>query len=331
MPEHTGGKLLEIRNLTVEIDTEDGPLRAVDKVSFDIDYGMSFGLVGESGCGKSMTSMSIPLLIPRPPCRIVSGEILFCGRDVLKMSKAELHALRGKEIGVIFQEPMTALSPLLKIGEQIAETIMLHEKISHGEALERAREWLVKVGIPAPERCMTAYPFELSGGMRQRVMIAMALVLQPRLIIADEPTTALDVTIQAQILELMRQIKGPDAGLLLITHDMGVIWEMCDEMAVMYASRIVEKGKVNDVFKSPAHPYTRGLMGSIPLLNSTGRLAYISGQVPSLLRLPPGCAFADRCPDCMDICRKTVPSLVEKTGRFCACWKTNGDNCDQMI
>ncbi len=312
--------LLAIRNLTVEISTEEGVLRAVDDVSLELEAGETLGLVGESGCGKSMTSMSIPLLIPMPPCRIVSGEILFCGKDVLKMSVKELHRLRGSEIGVIFQEPMTALSPLMKIGDQLADVVRLHTDASVSEAHSKAVSWLEKTGIPDPARCMGMYPFELSGGMRQRVMIAMALMMQPKLIIADEPTTALDVTIQAQILDLMREVKGPDSGLLLITHDMGVIWEMCQKMAVMYASRIVEKGRVDELFRNPVHPYTRGLMKSIPFMNAgVSRLPFIPGQVPSLLNLPSGCAFADRCEKCTEECRRTRPVLREAGGHEVAC------------
>ena len=302
--------LLEVRGLTVDIDTEDGVLRAVDNVSFSMEKGASLGLVGESGCGKSVTAMSIVRLLPHPPCRIVAGEVIFCGRDLLKMPIDELRRLRGKEIGVVFQEPMTALSPLLKVGEQIAEVVLLHERMTKREAMDLAVSWLEKVGIPDVPRCMQSYPYELSGGMRQRVMIAMALVLQPKLIIADEPTTALDVTIQAQILELMREVKGGDSGLLMITHDMGVIWEMCQEMAVMYASRIVERGRVEELFRKPLHPYTQGLINSIPAMNmGVRRLPHITGQVPSLLRLPKGCAFAERCGKASDACRDAVPKL----------------------
>ena len=308
-------RLLEVRGLTVDIDTEEGVLRAVDHVSFSIAPGETFGLVGESGCGKSVTSMSLARLISSPPCRITSGEVLFCGRDLLKLPIGELRRIRGTEIGVIFQEPMTALSPLIRVGEQLAEVVHLHETVSHAEALERARAWLDKVGIPDTGRCMAAYPFELSGGMRQRVMIAMALILQPKLVIADEPTTALDVTIQAQILELMQEVKGPDAALLLITHDMGVIWEMCSRMAVMYASRIVELGGVRELFSNPLHPYTQGLMQSIPGMNlQAERLPFIPGQVPSLLKLPPGCAFAERCSHATEACRQAVPPLADCGG-----------------
>ena len=311
--------LLEIRNLCVEFDTDDCVVRAVDNVSFSIMPGEIFGLVGESGCGKSVTSMSIPRLVPTPPGRIAGGEILFCGRDILKMSIEELRKIRGAEIGVVFQEPMTALSPLLRIGAQIEEVILLHRDISRAEASKIACEWLGKVGIGEPERVMRSYPFELSGGMRQRVMIAMALVLEPKLIIADEPTTALDVTIQAQILNLMKEVKGENSSLLLITHDMGIIWEMCQRMAVMYASRIVEYGDVQDVFRQPLHPYTIGLMDSIPALHPDAtRLPHIPGQVPSLRRLPKGCAFSSRCPHATKEC-DALPTMREMGGHGVAC------------
>ena len=231
-----------------------------------------------------------------------------------------MRAVRGRDIGVIFQEPMTALSPLHRIGDQLMEVIRLHKKTTSKEARETALEWMRAVGIPAAETRMDAYPYELSGGMRQRVMIAMAMILHPKLIIADEPTTALDVTIQAQILDLMREIRGDKAALLLITHDMGVIWDICDRMAVMYASRIVETGSVKEIFAHPRHPYTKGLMDSIPALSThTERLSHIPGQVPSLLNLPPGCAFADRCPYATDGCRQVLPELSGQNGHLCAC------------
>ena len=301
--------LLEVQGLCVEFRTEDGILQAADNVGFTLQRGKTLGLVGESGCGKSVSCMSIPRLIQQPPGKISAGEIYLDGVDLLKLPEKEMRKIRGRDIGVIFQEPMTALSPLIKVDAQVAETVLLHRDCSRKEAFDQARQWLRKVGIP--ENAFSSFPFQLSGGMRQRVMIAMALVLQPKLIIADEPTTALDVTIQAQILELMRQVRGDDAGLLLITHDMGVIWEMCDDMAVMYASRIVESGPVKSIFANPLHPYTQGLMRSIPSINTSAkRLEHIPGYVPSLLRLPPGCAFADRCPQCQDICRKRRPALT---------------------
>lgn len=302
--------LLEVRGLCVVFSTEDGILQAADNVSFTLQRGKTLGLVGESGCGKSVSCMSIPRLIQQPPGKISSGEIYLDGTDLLRLSEKEMRNVRGRDIGVIFQEPMTALSPLIKVDAQVAETVLLHKDCSRHEAYDQAHQWLRKVGIP--ENAFSSYPFQLSGGMRQRVMIAMALVLQPKLIIADEPTTALDVTIQAQILELMRQVRGTEAGLLLITHDMGVIWEMCDDMAVMYASRIVETGPVKGIFAKPLHPYTQGLMHSIPSINTNAkRLEHIPGHVPSLLRLPQGCAFADRCPRCQEICRQKRPALTE--------------------
>ena len=314
-------KLLEVRDLCVEFDTDEGPVRAADHVSFFLEEGETFGLAGESGCGKSVTSMSIPRLVPTPPGRIVSGEILFMGRDLLRLPAEELRKIRGSLIGVIFQEPMTALSPLQRIGDQIAEVILLHRPMTRRDALRMAADWLARVGIGEPERIMREYPFELSGGMRQRVMIAMALVLKPRLIIADEPTTALDVTIQAQILELMRNVKGEESSMLLITHDMGVIWEICSRMAVMYASRIVECGPVRELFRNPRHPYTKGLMESIPALHPDAkRLPGIPGQVPSLRKLPDGCAFAPRCPSAGPKCRTENPPMHTDGDHGVACF-----------
>ena len=312
--------MLQVKHLSVEFQTDDGVLRAVNDVSFEVNAGETLGLVGESGCGKSVSAMSIPRLVPQPPGRITGGEILLDGVDLLKLPIADMRAIRGRDIGVIFQEPMTALSPLHRIGDQLIEVIQLHKQTTSKEAKATALEWMRAVGIPAPETRMDAYPYELSGGMRQRVMIAMAMILHPKLIIADEPTTALDVTIQAQILDLMREIRGDKAALLLITHDMGVIWDICDRMAVMYASRIVETGTVKEIFAHPRHPYTKGLMDSIPALSThTDRLPHIPGQVPSLLNLPPGCAFADRCPHATDECRQVLPELSGQNGHLCAC------------
>ena len=266
--------------------------------------------------------MSIPRLIPQPPGHIVSGEILLDGVDLLKLPIAEMRNVRGRDIGVIFQEPMTALSPLHRIGDQLAEVVELHEHVSKHDLYARCLDWLKKVGIPDAEKRMEAFPFELSGGMRQRVMIAMALIMQPKLIIADEPTTALDVTIQAQILDLLKGIKAKDSSLLLITHDMGVIWEMCDEMVVMYASRVVESGPVKELFKEPRHPYTEGLLKSIPgLAGHTERLPHIPGQVPSLMHLPKGCSFADRCPYATARCREEQPELNTDGKRRLACFR----------
>jgi peptide/nickel transport system ATP-binding protein len=308
--------LVQIKDLCVEFQTENGWLRAVDRLSLDIPRGCSFGLVGESGCGKTVTAMSIPRLVPQPPGRISQGEILFEGQDLLKLPSEAMRARRGRDIGVIFQEPMTALSPLHRIGEQLAEVLRIHRQTSRRDAMSIATDWLQRVGIPDPAQRLQAYPFELSGGMRQRVMIAMAMILHPKLIIADEPTTALDVTIQAQILDLMRSMLDEHSSLLLITHDMGVIWEMCSDMAVMYASRIVESGPVRELFAKPLHPYTSGLMQAMPSIQGSGkRLKHIPGQVPSLLRLPDGCAFADRCAQCMPQCRQNPPPSLRQVGR----------------
>jgi oligopeptide/dipeptide ABC transporter ATP-binding protein len=321
MAEAAAQPLLDMRGLTVEFAVDGGRLRAVDGVSLRLVAGGTLGLVGESGCGKTVTAMSIPRLIPQPPGRIVAGEIRLRGQELLGLPVRELRQIRGRDIGVIFQEPMTALSPLRRIGDQLAEVVLLHRPVSRRAALDLGLEWLEKVGIPDARQRLGAFPFELSGGMRQRVMIAMAMMLQPGLVIADEPTTALDVTIQAQILDLMRAIHRHDAGLLLITHDMGVIWEMCERMAVMYASRVVESGPVKEVFAEPLHPYTQGLMRSIPSLHiGQGRLAHIPGQVPSLAALPPGCAFADRCEHVMPVCRRERPELLgDAGGRQVAC------------
>ncbi len=315
--------LLEVRDLTVEFDTGDGTLRAADAVSFSLRAGELLGLVGESGCGKSVTAMSIPRLIPQPPGRIAKGEILFAGEDLLQLPLPRLRQIRGKEIGVIFQEPMTALSPLQRVERQLAEVFHLHTKLTADEIREQSLGWLHKVGISDPELCLRSYPFELSGGMRQRVMIAMALLLQPKLLIADEPTTALDVTIQAQILELLQDLRRADNSLLLITHDMGVIWEMCDRVAVMYASHIVEAAPLKELFERPLHPYTQGLLASIPSLHQgDGPLPHIPGQVPSLLNPPKGCPFADRCTKVTDQCRQEMPPLKPENGpeHLAACW-----------
>lgn len=318
--------LLSIDNLTVRFDGEDHSLRAVDRVSLDIPRGSVVGLVGESGCGKSVTAMSILRLVPQPPGKIESGSIFFDGRDLLQASLRELRSIRGRQISVIFQEPMTALSPLQPVVNQLREAVQLHRDVSKKEASELALSWLRTVGIPDAESKLSAYPFELSGGMRQRVMIAMALMLHPELIIADEPTTALDVTVQAQILDLLLERKEAETSVLLITHDMGVIWETCDRVAVMYASRLVEEGPVKALFANPLHPYTEGLLASVPVLNreSDERLPSIPGQVPPLANLPKGCHFHDRCPYAFDRCRTEQPPL-DAVGRErrAACWLAN--------
>lgn len=289
--------LLDVRNLSVSFHTDEGVFKAVDDVSLHVKRGEIVGLVGESGCGKSVTSLSILKLIPSPPGKIDSGRIYFNGHDLLKLDTAELRQIRGKAISMIFQEPLSALSPLQRIGQQLVETLKLHNDISRKKAWVLAEEWLEKVKIPDAKERMFAYPFQLSGGMQQRVMIAMAMMLQPDLIIADEPTTALDVTIQAKIFSLIKEMRQEKTSILLITHDMGVIWEMCDRVVVMYASRIAEEASKDDIFIKPAHPYTQGLLNSIPKLTAdSGRLEAIPGQVPSPFNYPAGCHFRDRCP-----------------------------------
>lgn len=313
--------LLKIDDLSVCFDTDEGIVRAVDNVSLSIKNGEVLGLVGESGCGKSVTAMSILRLIPRPPGRITSGSITFRDDDLITMPIQALQKIRGRNICMIFQEPMTALSPLHTIGNQMTETLKLHNKIKTGDALKSTKNWLYKVGIPDPDVCMGSLPHQLSGGMRQRVMIAMALMLKPSLLIADEPTTALDVTIQAQIFDLMRNMRENNTAVLLITHDMGVIWEMCSRVAVMYAGQIVETGTVHDIFHDPLHPYTRALLNSIPATaGNAKRLPAIKGQVPSALNFPKGCRFQDRCQHTFARCRRDLPSLYTHNGRKARCF-----------
>ena len=304
--------LLDVQNLTVSFHTDDGVFKAVDNVSLQVKRGEVVGLIGESGCGKSVTSLSILRLIPSPPGKIDSGRIYFDGRDLLKLDAAELQQIRGRAISFIFQEPLSALSPLQRIGQQLVEALRLHNDVSKKAAWELAAEWLEKVKIPDVNERMFAYPFQLSGGMQQRVMIAMAMMMEPDLIIADEPTTALDVTIQARIFALIKEMRLEKTSILLITHDMGVIWEMCDQVVVMYASRIAEEAGKDTIFTKPAHPYTRGLLNSIPKLTaSSGRLEAIPGQVPSPFNYPSGCHFRDRCPHAFDKCAAANPPLME--------------------
>jgi peptide/nickel transport system ATP-binding protein/oligopeptide transport system ATP-binding protein len=314
--------LLDIRNLSVAFDTDEGTVNAVDDVSFSIRRGEVLGLVGESGCGKSVTALSLLRLIPMPPGRILSGEIRFEGRNLLTLPAAPLRDLRGRSISMIFQEPMSALSPLHRVGDQLVEAVRLHGALDDRRARQLGIDWLRKVGIPDPGERMRAYPFELSGGMLQRVMIAMALMLEPGLVIADEPTTSLDVTIQAQVLELLKAARKRDTSLLLITHDLGVVWEMCDRVLVMYASRIVEEGTRTELFDHPLHPYTQALLGSIiSLTGDAERLSTIGGQVPSPLDYPPGCRFAPRCKHAYERCRRESPPLYELAGqRRSACF-----------
>lgn len=314
--------LLDVQNLSVAFDTDEGRLTAAENISFSIAPGEVVGLVGESGCGKSVTALSLLRLIPMPPGRLVSGEVIFEGRDLLRLPADELRAIRGRRISVIFQEPMSALSPLHRVGAQLVEALQLHLPMDHRTAWKTSVDWLKRVGLPDPEERMRAYPYELSGGMLQRVMIAMALMLEPSLIIADEPTTALDVTIQAQVLELLREMKSKDTSLLLITHDLGVVWEMCDRIVVMYASRVVEKGPRRELFQSPAHPYTRALLESVlSLTGRADRLSTIEGQVPSPLAYPAGCRFAPRCKQAFARCHQEQPPLYDLSGdRRSACF-----------
>ena len=315
--------LLEITDLQAHFRTSDGVNRAVEGVSFSIEAGETVAVVGESGCGKSVTAMSILRLLPEPPGRD-AGSIRFEGRELLALPPRAMRAIRGNEISMIFQEPMTSLNPVLTVGRQIGETLRLHQGLSRGQAETRAVEMLGFVGIPEPARRVRQYPHQLSGGMRQRVMIAIALACSPKLLIADEPTTALDVTIQAQILDLIRDLKRRvGAAVMLITHDLGVVAEVADRVVVMYAGRKVEEGPVRALFASPRHPYTRGLLGAVPKLGSSliaevGRLAEIPGQVPSLRRRVEGCVFAGRCPEVIDLCRSVAPGLEEKAERHLA-------------
>lgn len=317
--------LLEVKNLKTKFNTDDGSFFAVDDVSFSVKKGQTLGIVGESGCGKSVTSLSIMKLI-QSPGKIEAGQIFYRGKDLLKTSDDEMRSIRGNEIAMIFQEPMTSLNPVYTCGNQIAEAIAIHyPKLTKPEIKARAIEMLRKVGIPAPEKRYDEYPHQLSGGMRQRVMIAMAISCNPQLLIADEPTTALDVTIQAQILDLMRNLqKDFGAGMILITHDLGVVAEMCQDVVVMYAGKVVEYGTVEDIFYRPKHPYTRGLLDSIPHFETGHKLEElktIKGMVPSLLKLPQGCRFQDRCPNVQSDCRQTEPKLESKGGtQYAACY-----------
>lgn len=309
----TANTLLEVKGLKTYFYTEDGVVQAINGVDFAIKAGEIMGLVGESGSGKSVTSLSIMRLLPSSG-KIVEGEVLMDSKDLTHLPEEQLVKLRGDEISMIFQQPTSCLNPVFRIGDQIAETIMVHQAMTKREAWQQAVEMLRKVGIPAPEKRATAFPHEISGGQAQRVMIAMALACQPRLLIADEPTTALDVTIQAQILDLMRQLRDETGtAILLITHDMGVIAEMCDTVAVMYAGQIVEYARVEQIFEEPLHPYTEGLLAAIPLLGEMkDTLAVIPGSVPNLIHLPQGCKFAPRCPYVKEeICTHKTPDLRE--------------------
>jgi peptide/nickel transport system ATP-binding protein len=308
--------LLDIRGLKTHFRTDDGWVHAVDGVDLRVEAGETVCLVGESGSGKSVTAMSVLKLVPMPPGRIVAGQVLWDGRDLVPLPPVEMQKLRGREIGVVFQEPMTALNPVYTVGEQICEGLRLHEGLSRAAALERAAELLALVHIPLPSRRVHDYPHQFSGGMRQRVMIAMALACKPRLLIADEPTTALDVTIQAQILDLLAELKERlGMAVLLITHAMGVVAEVAQRVVVMYAGQVIEEGSVEEVFERPWHPYTQGLIRSIPRIDADAsrgtRLVSIPGTVPSLVDPPPGCRFAPRCAYARDACTQATPALRE--------------------
>ena len=316
--------LLEVRDLRTYFHTEEGVARAVDGVSFAVGRGQTLGLVGESGCGKSVSAFSIMRLVPDPPGRIEAGQVLFKGRDLLALDEEEMRRVRGDDIAMIFQEPMTSLNPVLTCGFQIAEAVVLHQQVPMREARVRAVEMLHLVGIPAPEQRIDEYPHQLSGGMRQRVMIAMALSCNPDVLIADEPTTALDVTIQAQILALLESLQESlQMAIVMITHDLGVIAETADQVAVMYAGQIVEHAATQALFARPRHPYTRGLLRSIPRLDDEQeRLDIIPGVVPDARSFPQGCRFAPRCPLADAHCRAETPPLEEiEAGHWASCWK----------
>jgi peptide/nickel transport system ATP-binding protein/oligopeptide transport system ATP-binding protein len=315
--------LLEVQNLSIHFSTDEGVVRAVENVSFEIYPGEILGLVGESGCGKSVTGLSLLRLIPIPPGQIVNGDILFDGRNLLQLEEKEMEKVRGNDISMIFQEPMTSLNPVFTIGDQIMEAILLHQGLHKTEARKRTIEMLDRVKIPSPDKTIDSYPHQLSGGMRQRAMIAMALSCQPKLLIADEPTTALDVTIQAQVLQLLKEIQREmGMSVMLITHDLGVVAEIADRVAVMYAGRIFEYGPIEVIFGKMRNPYTRGLMGSIPqLTEKRNRLNAIPGQVPNPMDLPMGCKFHPRCDLMIEDCIKEEPPL----------FKVNGDHFSRCI
>ncbi len=322
-----GGTLLEIRDLKTHFFTDDGLVRAVDGVSFSIRRGKVLGVVGESGCGKSVTALSVLRLVS-PPGRIVGGEIVFEGRDLIGLSEPEMRAIRGRRISMIFQEPMTSLNPVFTVGYQVAEAVRLHLKASKAEARSRTIEMFRKVRIPSAETRVDEYPHQMSGGMRQRVMIAMALACNPRLLIADEPTTALDVTIQAQIMDLMKELQAETGmSIMLITHDLALVAENAHEVVVMYASKVVERASVAELFRAPLHPYTQGLLRARPMLDTRKdeRLRVIPGTVPNPLAFPPGCKFHPRCPQAVDRCRAVEPTLREiRPAHWLACDVVSG-------
>jgi oligopeptide/dipeptide ABC transporter ATP-binding protein len=317
-------EMLSVRDLKTYFSTEKGVVKAVDGISFSLDYGDTLGIVGESGCGKSITARSLMRLVPPPNGKIVSGQVLLDGKDLLKFSKDQMRKIRGLEISMIFQDPMTSLNPVFRVGDQLSEAIRLHQNISKKDSWSESIEMLKKVGIPSPEHRITNYPHQLSGGMRQRVMIAMALSCKPKLLIADEPTTALDVTIQAQIMYLLNELKRETgSSIILITHDMGIIAEMTQKVIVMYAGRIVESAEVKKLFACHYHPYTDGLLRSIPRLDSRKKekLSVIPGTVPSMLSLPQGCKFSNRCTKSFDKCRESEPDLYQvDENHHVRCW-----------
>lgn len=319
-----GEKILEVQNLKTYFRTEAGLVKAVNDVSFSIEKGKTLGIVGESGCGKSITSLSIMGLVETPPGEIAGGRILFGGENLLEKNEDQMRKIRGNKIAMIFQEPMTSLNPVFTIGQQIMEAILLHEKMTKQEARKKGIEMLKLVKIPLPEKRFDEYPHQLSGGMRQRVMIAMALCCNPELLICDEPTTALDVTIQAQILDLINELKNKTGtSVMMITHDLGVIAEVADEVMVMYAGKVVEHASCDQIFEQAMHPYTDGLMKCIPKLDDddTGELSVIEGMVPSFDEMPKGCAFSPRCPYARELCRKSMPELIEASGRKVRCFR----------
>ncbi|SFI26512.1 peptide/nickel transport system ATP-binding protein [Tindallia magadiensis] len=312
--------LLKVKDLSIQYNTDDGVVKAVDNMTFEIGVGETIGIVGETGAGKTTTALGIMQLVPDPPGKIVQGEILFKGEDLLKKKEEEMRNIRGNKISMIFQDPMTSLNPVMTTEDQVAEVILLHQEASQKEALEKAREMIETVGIPRERG--KEYPHQFSGGMRQRIVIAIALACNPELLIADEPTTALDVTIQAQVLKLMKRLKEEfETSMIMITHDLGVVANICDKVAIMYTGYVVEYAKVGDLFENPLHPYTQGLFGSIPNIEEDdNRLKPIKGLMPDPTEIPLGCPFNPRCPKAMDICRKVLPDRVEvKEGHFVNC------------
>ena len=319
--------LIEIKDLQTYFFTDAGVVKAVDGVSYELEAGETLGLVGESGCGKSVSALSVMRLIPDPPGKIVNGEILFEGEDILKLNMNDMRRIRGAKISMVFQEPMTSLNPVLTVERQLTETLQLHKGASRRQARQESVELLFKVGIPDPEQRIRQYPHQFSGGMRQRVMIAMALSCNPRLIIADEPTTALDVTIQAQILELMKSLTTEfGVALIVITHNLGVVARYADRVNIMYAGKIIERGSATEIYANPRHPYTVGLLKSVPRLDQprTSKLEPIEGQPPDLVNLPPGCAFRARCRWAIDKCATDPPPLMQTgDGHWSACWQSD--------